>query len=40
MVNLRATPDDLIRRAKSAAALQSITLRERALKATEPKAKK
>jgi hypothetical protein len=40
MVNLRAAPDDLIRRAKSAAALQSITLRKWALKATGPKAKK
>jgi len=40
MVNLRAVPDDLIHCAKSAAALRSITLRKRALKATGPKAKK
>jgi hypothetical protein len=40
MVNRSAAPDVLIRRAKSAAAPQGITLREWALKAKGPKAKK
>jgi predicted HicB family RNase H-like nuclease len=36
-LNLRSVPDDLIRHAKSAAALQGITLREWVLKAIEEK---
>jgi predicted HicB family RNase H-like nuclease len=39
-LNLRAVPTDLIRRAKSAAALQGITLREWVLKAIEEKFKR
>jgi predicted HicB family RNase H-like nuclease len=39
-LNLRAVPTDLIRRAKSAAALQGVTLREWVLKAIEEKLKK
>jgi predicted HicB family RNase H-like nuclease len=39
-LNLRAVPNDLIRRAKSAAALQGVTLREWVLKAIEQKLKK
>jgi predicted HicB family RNase H-like nuclease len=39
-LNLRAVPADLVRRAKSAAALQGITLREWVLKAIEQKLKK
>jgi predicted HicB family RNase H-like nuclease len=38
--NLRTVPTDLIRRAKSAAALQGVTLREWVLKAIEEKLKK
>jgi predicted HicB family RNase H-like nuclease len=40
VLNLRGVPTDLIRRAKSAAALQGITLREWVLKAIEQKLKK
>jgi predicted HicB family RNase H-like nuclease len=39
-LNLRAVPADLIRRAKSAAALQGVTLREWVLKAIEEKLRK
>jgi predicted HicB family RNase H-like nuclease len=39
-LNLRAVPGDLIRRAKSAAALQGITLRAWVLKAIEEKLRK
>jgi uncharacterized protein (DUF1778 family) len=39
-LNLRAVPDDLIRRAKSAAALEGKTLRDWVLKAIEEKLKK
>lgn len=39
-LNLRAVPDNLIRRAKSAAALRGITLREWVLKAIQEKLKK
>jgi hypothetical protein len=39
-LNLRAVPDDLIRRAKSAAALQGVTLREWVLKAIAEKLKR
>jgi len=40
VLNIRGVPSDLIRRAKSAAALQGITLREWVLKAVEEKLKK
>lgn len=40
VLNIRNAPDDLIRRAKSAAALQGVTLREWVLKAVEEKLKK
>ena len=40
VLNLRGVPDDLIRKAKSAAALQGITLREWMFKAMEEKLKK
>jgi hypothetical protein len=40
VLNVRGVPSDLIRRAKSAAALQGITLREWVLKAIEEKLKK
>jgi predicted HicB family RNase H-like nuclease len=39
-LNLRAAPADLMRRAKSAAALQGITLREWVFKAIQEKLKK
>jgi predicted HicB family RNase H-like nuclease len=39
-LNLRAIPADLMRRAKSAAALQGITLREWVLKAIEERLKR
>jgi len=39
-LNLRSVPDDLIRRAKSAAALQGVTLREWVFKAIQEKLKK
>jgi hypothetical protein len=39
-LNLRAVPADLMRRAKSAAALQGTTLREWVLKAIEEKLRK
>jgi predicted HicB family RNase H-like nuclease len=39
-LNLRAIPVSVIRRAKSAAALQGITLREWVLKAIQEKLKK
>jgi predicted HicB family RNase H-like nuclease len=39
-LNLRAVPSDLVRRAKSAAALQGVTLREWVLKSIEEKLKK
>jgi predicted HicB family RNase H-like nuclease len=39
-LNLRAVPDDLMRRAKAAAALQGITLREWVFKAMEEKLRK
>jgi predicted HicB family RNase H-like nuclease len=40
VLNIRGVPSDLIRHAKSAAALQGITLREWVLKAIEEKLKK
>jgi predicted HicB family RNase H-like nuclease len=40
VLNVRGVPPDLIRRAKSAAALQGVTLREWVLKAIEEKLKK
>jgi hypothetical protein len=40
VLNLRGVPVDLVRRAKSAAALQGITLREFVFKAIEEKLKK
>jgi hypothetical protein len=40
VLNLRGVPDDLIRKAKSAAALQGITLRDWVLKAIAEKLKK
>jgi hypothetical protein len=40
VLNIRGVPTDLIRRAKSAAALQGVTLREWVLKAIEEKLKK
>jgi predicted HicB family RNase H-like nuclease len=40
VLNLRGIPTDVIRRAKSAAALQGVTLREWVLKAIEEKLKK
>ena len=40
VLNVRGVPTDLIRRAKSAAALQGVTLREWVLKAIEEKLKK
>lgn len=40
VLNLRGVPDELIRKAKSAAALQGITLREWMFKAMEEKLKK
>jgi hypothetical protein len=40
VMNIRGVPSDLIRRAKSTAALQGITLREWVLKAVEEKLKK
>jgi predicted HicB family RNase H-like nuclease len=40
MVNLRAAPDDLIRRPNSAAALQGVTLRQWVLKAIQAKLNK
>lgn len=40
VLNLRGIPTDVIRRAKSAAALQGITLRDWVLKAIEEKLKK
>jgi predicted HicB family RNase H-like nuclease len=40
VLNIRNVPDDLIRRAKSAAALQGVTLRDWVLKAIEQKLKK
>jgi predicted HicB family RNase H-like nuclease len=39
-LNLRAIPISVIRRAKSAAALQGVTLREWVLKAIEEKLKR
>jgi predicted HicB family RNase H-like nuclease len=39
-LNLRAVPTDLIRRTKSAAALQGVTLREWVLKAIEERLKR
>lgn len=39
-LNLRSVPDDLVRRAKSAAAMEGITLREWVLKAIQDKLKK
>jgi predicted HicB family RNase H-like nuclease len=39
-LNLRAVPEDLLRRAKAAAAMQGITLREFVFKAMEEKLKK
>jgi predicted HicB family RNase H-like nuclease len=40
VLNVRGVPTDLIRRAKSAAALQGITLREWVLKAIQDKLKR
>lgn len=40
VLNLRNVSEDLVRRAKSAAALQGVTLREWVLKAIEEKLKK
>jgi hypothetical protein len=40
VLNIRGVPTDLIRLAKSAAALQGITLREWVLKAIEEKLRK
>jgi predicted HicB family RNase H-like nuclease len=40
VLNIRGVPGDLIRRAKSAAALQGVTLREWVLKAIEEKLRK
>lgn len=40
VLNIRGVPSDLIRRAKSAAALQGVTLREWVLKAIEGKLRK
>jgi predicted HicB family RNase H-like nuclease len=40
VLNIRGVPDDLIRRAKSAAALQGITLREWVVKAIEERLKR
>jgi predicted HicB family RNase H-like nuclease len=40
VLNLRGIPTDVIRRAKSAAALQGITLREWVLKAIEERLKR
>jgi predicted HicB family RNase H-like nuclease len=39
-LNLRRMPTDLMRRAKSAAALQGVTLREWVMKAIEEKLKR
>lgn len=39
-LNLRAVPDELMRKAKAAAAMQGITLREWVLKCIEEKLKK
>jgi len=39
-LNLRAVPDDLMRKAKAAAAMQGTTLREWVLKCIEEKLKK
>jgi predicted HicB family RNase H-like nuclease len=39
-MNLRDAPEDLMRRAKAAAAMQGITLREFVFKAMEEKLKK
>jgi predicted HicB family RNase H-like nuclease len=38
-LNLRAVPDDLMRKAKAAAAMQGVTLREWVLKCIEDKLK-
>ena len=40
VLNIRGAPTDLIRRAKSAAALQGLTLREWVLKAIEERLKR
>lgn len=40
VLNIRGVPAELIRRAKSAAALQGVTLREWVLKAIEDRLKK
>jgi predicted HicB family RNase H-like nuclease len=40
VLNLRGLPDDLIRRAKSAAALEGITLKDWVMKAIDAKLKK
>lgn len=40
VLNIRGVPTDLIRRAKSAAALQGVTLREWVLKAIQEKLKR
>jgi predicted HicB family RNase H-like nuclease len=40
VLNIRGVPADLIRRAKSAAALRGVTLREWVLKAIEEKLKR
>jgi predicted HicB family RNase H-like nuclease len=40
VLNLRGLPDDLIRRAKSAAALEGITLKDWVMKAISEKLKK
>jgi predicted HicB family RNase H-like nuclease len=40
VLNLRGLPDDLLRRAKSAAALQGMTLRDWVLKAIEERLRK
>jgi predicted HicB family RNase H-like nuclease len=39
-LNLRAVPDELIRKAKAAAAMQGVTLREWVLKAIAERLKK
>lgn len=39
-LNLRAVPDNLLRRAKAAAAMQGVTLRDWVLKSIEEKLKK
>lgn len=40
VMNIRGVPSDLIRRAKSAAALQGITLREWVIEAIQEKLRK